>query len=335
MSGPLDRDNRTSPRNIYHGRYPKQAEHDQRSHSDDSPVSPMTGQLGSDPPTLIAVAIATVGICLTLFLLLRLSGARSLAITSGADVACMIALGAVVGRTTLLAAPTLSNGVLALVILFGIQRLLAGLGRRPWWNRVLSRPATVLIAHGQVSEEAVRPSRLSHDDLRQRLRLAGVTDRAEVRLAVLERTGEISVLRERDPENWLTTDLATSSQATQPELSGARTIFGENMHHLTVVYGVPTNHEAFDHHYRTVHVPLVDRLPHVTSVSIGKCEPFGGNDVNAYLIARLEFASREDLVQSLSGPAGQSAVADIANFATGGATVHVTGDGFLDQLPSY
>lgn len=106
------------------------------------------------------------------------------------------------------------------------------------------------------------------------------------------------------------------------------------MHHLIVVYGVPTDHEAFDHHYRIVHVPLVDKLPHVKSVSIEKCEPFSENDVNAYLIARLEFASRDDLGQSLSGPEGQAAVADIANFATGGATVHVTGDGFLDQPPS-
>lgn len=195
------------------GPYPLQAEHDQCTHSDDSPASQVTAQLGSDPPTLIAVALATVGICLTLLLLLRFSGARSLAITSGADVACMIALGAIVGRTTLLATPTLSNGVLALVLLFGFQRLLAGLGRRPRWNRLLSRPATVLIAHGQIDDDAVRSSRLSHDDLRQRLRLAGVTNRNEVRLAVLERTGEISVLRGRDPEDWLTTDIARGCQA--------------------------------------------------------------------------------------------------------------------------
>ncbi|GEL23704.1 hypothetical protein PSU4_26580 [Pseudonocardia sulfidoxydans NBRC 16205] len=167
----------------------------------------MAESLGIDGVGALAVVLATIGICLTLLLLVRMSGARSLTTMSGADVACVIALGAVVGRTTLLATPTLASGVIALVVLFGLQRLLAGAERRPRWARLLSRPPLVLMSGGEIDESALRRARLSHDDLRQRLRLAGVTHRNQVGLVVLERTGQISVLRGGAPEDWLVADV--------------------------------------------------------------------------------------------------------------------------------
>ncbi|MEJ2863647.1 DUF421 domain-containing protein [Actinomycetospora flava] len=169
----------------------------------------MTGQLGTDPVTALQVVVATVGICLTLLVLVRLSGARSLATMSGTDVACVIALGAMVGRTTLLADPTLATGAIALVVLFGLQRLLARLERRPAWGRLLTRRPVVLVVDGEVRAEGLRRARMSDDDLRQRLRLAGAARRDEVRLAVLERTGQVSMVRGAAPEPWLLADLAT------------------------------------------------------------------------------------------------------------------------------
>jgi uncharacterized membrane protein YcaP (DUF421 family) len=170
--------------------------------------APVTGLLGIDLPTALAVVIATLGICLTLLVLVRVSGARTLATMSGADVACVIALGAVVGRTTLLAVPTLAAGVIALVVLFGLQRVLTWLERRQRWGRLLSRPPLVLMSRGGIRHDALERARLSHDDLRQCLRLSGVTHRDQVALVVLERTGQISVLCGADPEDWLIMDLA-------------------------------------------------------------------------------------------------------------------------------
>lgn len=169
--------------------------------------------LGINPLEALAVFVATLGICLALLVLVRLSGARSLATMSGADIACVTALGAVVGRTTLLAVPTLATGVIALVVLFGVQRALARLERRPRWGRVLSRPPLVLMADGSIDDTVLRRGRISHDDLRQRLRLAGVTHRDQVRLVVLERTGQISVLRCESVEARLTRDLVASDAA--------------------------------------------------------------------------------------------------------------------------
>jgi uncharacterized membrane protein YcaP (DUF421 family) len=151
--------------------------------------------------------IATVGIVLTLLVLVRIGGQRSLTTMSAADVACVIALGAVVGRTTLLAVPTLATGMIALVILFGLRHVLSALEQRPRWRRVLARRPVVVIRDGETCSDGLHRARVSDDDLRQRLRLAGVTSLGQVRLAVLERTGQISVLRGDEPEAWLLTDI--------------------------------------------------------------------------------------------------------------------------------
>ena len=51
-------------------------------------------------------------------------------------------------------------------------------------------------------------ARVTQDDLRQCLRIAGVTRTDQIGLAVLERSGRISVLRSDDePGRWLLDDL--------------------------------------------------------------------------------------------------------------------------------
>lgn len=167
----------------------------------------MIEQLGTDPATALQVVIATIGMVLTLLVLVRTGGQRSIATMSTVDVVCVIALGAVVGRAMLLAVPTLVTGVIALVVLFGFRRLLARLQRSRLGALLSSRPV-VLMVDGRVLDEAMRRSRVSEDDLRQRLRLAGVAARAQVRLAVLERTGQISVIAAAagECEPWVRAD---------------------------------------------------------------------------------------------------------------------------------
>jgi uncharacterized membrane protein YcaP (DUF421 family) len=174
----------------------------------------MTDHLGTNPITAIEVVIATVGIALTLLVLVRIGGQRSLATMSAADVACVVALGAIVGRTALPAVPTLATGMIALAVLLGLRHLLSALEQRPRWRRLLARRPVVIMRNGRVCAEGLRRSRVSVDDLRQRLRLAGVTDRDRVRLAVLERTGQISVLQGGEPEAWLLADLDDVRETT-------------------------------------------------------------------------------------------------------------------------
>jgi uncharacterized membrane protein YcaP (DUF421 family) len=171
-------------------------------------TTPLTSELGVDLRTAGLVAVATLGIYLALLVCVRVSGQRSLSAMSATDVACVIALGAVVGRTTLLATPTLTTGVIALVMLFAVQRCLGLLRRNRILGRILTREPVLLMRGGSVLPDGLRAARMSEDDLRQRLRLAGVARLADVDCVVLERNGVVSVLRAGpEPDAWVMADV--------------------------------------------------------------------------------------------------------------------------------
>ncbi len=90
---------------------------------------------------------------------------------------------------------------------------------------------------------------------------------------------------------------------------------------LTVLYGHPEDPEAFDRYYRDVHIPLARKMKGLKGWTIGKCQSAAvGEDPPYYMIVGLYADSREDMEAILNSPEGQATVADVANFATGGAT---------------
>jgi uncharacterized protein (TIGR02118 family) len=91
---------------------------------------------------------------------------------------------------------------------------------------------------------------------------------------------------------------------------------------VLVLYGPPSDPAAFDEHYANTHRPLVDKIPDLqlfeTSRVVGTPD---GSDPPYYRVAELSFESAEVLQAALSSPEGQETVGDLANFASGGATV--------------
>jgi uncharacterized membrane protein YcaP (DUF421 family) len=145
------------------------------------------------------VVVATVAIYMLLVLSVRLLGQRTLATMSSFDLGCAIALGAVVGRTSLLRDPTLGAGVIAMTTLFATQIALARLRQHRWIDRLLNRPPVLLMVDGIALTENMRASHLAEDELRQKLRLAGVRTPEEVQCAIMERNGSVSVIRRGEP----------------------------------------------------------------------------------------------------------------------------------------
>ncbi len=92
---------------------------------------------------------------------------------------------------------------------------------------------------------------------------------------------------------------------------------------LTVLYGKPTDPAAFEDYYRNTHVPLADQIPNMTRpLEWGKALPsIDGSEVAHFWIASLTFADNDAVMGALGSPQGQAAVGDVANFASGGATM--------------
>jgi uncharacterized protein (TIGR02118 family) len=93
---------------------------------------------------------------------------------------------------------------------------------------------------------------------------------------------------------------------------------------LVVCYGAPEDPAAFDRHYEETHVPLVHKIPNLRRFEAGKV--LGTPDGSAapyYYIAELSFDDADALQAAMGSSEGQAAGADVATFATGGATLMI------------
>ena len=93
------------------------------------------------------------------------------------------------------------------------------------------------------------------------------------------------------------------------------------MTRLTVLYGHPDNPAEFDRYYHEIHIPLAKKMKGLKGWTIGKCQGAAPGEKPAYyMIVGLYTESRAAMEVILETPEGKATVADVANFATGGAT---------------
>jgi uncharacterized protein (TIGR02118 family) len=82
-----------------------------------------------------------------------------------------------------------------------------------------------------------------------------------------------------------------------------------------VLYNTPENAEAFERHYREVHIPLIKKLPGLRRCTIGRhVTPVRGEPY--YWIVELEWDNMDALQKSFQSPEGQATAQDVANLAS-------------------
>jgi len=90
---------------------------------------------------------------------------------------------------------------------------------------------------------------------------------------------------------------------------------------LLVLYGHPEDPAAFDKYYQETHIPLAKKMKGLKKWTVGKVQGSAdGKPSPYYYMADLYMERREDFDELLASPEGQAAVADVPNYATGGAT---------------
>jgi len=93
------------------------------------------------------------------------------------------------------------------------------------------------------------------------------------------------------------------------------------MYQLVASYAHPDDPAAFVEHYRGTHAPIARDFPKVRSVRWSVCETPDGTRPAHFLIAVVTWDSKEDALAALASPAGEAAVADLANFAGAGVDI--------------
>lgn len=151
-------------------------------------------ELGSSGTAVVVALVSMVVIYLAMVVATRTAGPRSLAQMSAFDFIATVALGSITASVGLGAAP-LVDGLVAVATLFTLQFVVGIVRRSRVLGGVIDNAPLLLVRDGEVYEDHLRSARMTHDDLRQHLRRANVTDIGAVRAVVLETTGGVSVMQ--------------------------------------------------------------------------------------------------------------------------------------------
>lgn len=149
----------------------------------------------ADPILWWQMALRAVIIFFWAILLYRLLPRRAFGRNAVVDIILVVIVGSTLSRALTGNAPLLpvitATAVLAslyAILIFAASRI-EGLGS------VVKGRSIRLVKDGRIDEEAMRNARIGERDLRESLRLRGVTNIEEVATAHLERNGSISVVR--------------------------------------------------------------------------------------------------------------------------------------------
>ena len=148
---------------------------------------------------LLEVALRTSVIYLALLLGLRLTGKRQLGQMTVFDLVLLLVIANAVQNAMVGSDTSLAGGLVAAAVLLawhaGFDRLRRSSRRVA---RLLEGKPTLLINRGTVLHEQLAKEKITEDELLQALREHGVATIQDVRLAVLEPDGAISVIRNDD-----------------------------------------------------------------------------------------------------------------------------------------
>jgi uncharacterized membrane protein YcaP (DUF421 family) len=154
--------------------------------------------------TIFMAVISTVGIYIVLIVFTRISGLRSFSKMSSFDFAITIAIGSVLASTILFKPPSLVHAAVAMGTLFAIQMVVAHFrGNSSVMRKLVDNEPLLLMKNTQVIEKNLKRAKVTHSDLRAKLREANVTQVTQVQAVVMESTGDIAVLHHDDPDHKL------------------------------------------------------------------------------------------------------------------------------------
>jgi uncharacterized protein (TIGR02118 family) len=93
----------------------------------------------------------------------------------------------------------------------------------------------------------------------------------------------------------------------------------------TALFGHPDDPEAFEEHYASTHVPLVEKIPNLRRFEPARVVATpDGSEPPYYRIGELYFEDVEQMQAGLGSEEGQEVTADFRNFATGGVTLLIS-----------
>jgi uncharacterized membrane protein YcaP (DUF421 family) len=169
------------------------------------------------PSDLLGVVLRTFLIYLFLVVVLRLAGKKELGQLSVLELVLVLVIANAVQNAMVGSNVTVWGGMAAVVTLIATDRALRWLrDRSSRLERAFEGEPTLLVRDGKPLEEALRREGIDAEELARALREHGVLDIADVRLAVLEVDGTVSVITASGPESRTADRLRRRRRPNQP-----------------------------------------------------------------------------------------------------------------------
>jgi uncharacterized membrane protein YcaP (DUF421 family) len=144
---------------------------------------------------LLRVLVVGSSAYVSLVVVLRLSGKRTLAKLNAFDLVVTVALGSTLATVLLSGTVSLASGLLALALLVALQFVVARLSTRSRAvRRVVKSTPTLLLDRGRMLEDRLAENRVTRGEVRQAVRAEGFGGLELVEAVVLETDGTLSVV---------------------------------------------------------------------------------------------------------------------------------------------
>ena len=154
----------------------------------------LTPQSGWKTELVVRIFLSSLLLFAYIVLLARTFGSRTFAQFTSYDFLTNVAAGSLVASA--ITGKSVVEASLALLVLVCLQALVSAWSARSAWAQALfDNEPVLLVEHGRLRQEAMKRARVSPALLQQNLRAAGVTELSEVKFAVLESGGKISVVK--------------------------------------------------------------------------------------------------------------------------------------------
>jgi uncharacterized membrane protein YcaP (DUF421 family) len=138
--------------------------------------------------------LRVAAVYLTIFLLLRIVGKKHVGELAPFDLVVLLLLSECVQNALINDDKSLTGGLIAAGALFTLNQLVGyGAWRNKTAERFLEGTPRLLVRHGHVLDEALAREQITRSELLEALRREGCTSLANVRYAILENDGGITV----------------------------------------------------------------------------------------------------------------------------------------------
>lgn len=150
-----------------------------------------------DTRELVMTALRALGVFVFMLIVIRLLGKRTVGNFTAFDFLVALMLGEVVDEI-IYGDVGVAQGAVAILVIAGAKYMTSRLNLIPWLNALLEGKPRPVVEDGKIRHEALRAELMNELDLMSALRLQHIGDVKDVKIAVVETDGEVSVIKKGD-----------------------------------------------------------------------------------------------------------------------------------------